>query len=42
MIGRVDAAHQNNKNYMYLIGSDRLSNELHYISEKVNKTYLRA
>ncbi|WP_445957356.1 M28 family metallopeptidase [Yeosuana sp.] len=39
MIGRVDAAHQNNKNYMYLIGSDRLSNELHYISEKVNKTY---
>lgn len=39
MIGRVDKIHQNNKNYIYLIGSDRLSKELHYVSEKVNKTY---
>ena len=39
MIGRVDDLHKNNKDYIYLIGSDRLSKELHYISEKVNKTY---
>ena len=39
MIGRVDALHKKNKNYIYLIGSDRLSTELHYISEKVNQTY---
>lgn len=39
MIGRVDGLHKKNKNYIYLIGSDRLSTELHYISEKVNKTY---
>lgn len=40
MIGRVDKRHQNNKNYVYLIGSDRLSKELHYISEKVNETHM--
>ncbi|MEN3322344.1 M28 family peptidase [Mariniflexile soesokkakense] len=39
MIGRVDDIHKNNKNYIYLIGSDRLSKELHYISEKVNKAF---
>lgn len=39
MIGRVDDVHENNKNYIYLIGSDRLSKELHYISEKVNSSY---
>ena len=39
MIGRVDDKHKNNKNYIYLIGSDRLSKELHYLSEKVNNTY---
>ncbi|NNL15727.1 MAG: M20/M25/M40 family metallo-hydrolase [Flavobacteriaceae bacterium] len=39
MIGRVDPLHNENKNYIYLIGSDRLSKELHYISEKVNQTY---
>lgn len=38
MIGRVDAKHQreNNENYLYLIGSNRLSTELHYLSEAVN------
>tara|TARA_R110000868_G_scaffold215785_1_gene465897 strand:- start:6564 stop:7607 length:1044 start_codon:yes stop_codon:yes gene_type:complete len=40
MIGRVDKAHINNKNYIYLIGSDRLSKELHYLSEKVNEAYV--
>ncbi len=39
MIGRVDDIHLNNTNYLYLIGSDRLSKELHYISEKVNTCY---
>ena len=39
MIGRVDKAHKDDENYLYLIGSDRLSKELHYISEKVNNTY---
>ena len=39
MIGRVDDIHKNNKNYIYLIGSDRLSKELHYLSEKVNNAY---
>ncbi|NMH86155.1 M28 family peptidase [Flavivirga algicola] len=39
MIGRVDELHQNNKDYIYLIGSDRHSKELHYLSEKINKTY---
>ncbi len=39
MIGRVDQTHENNKNYIYLIGSDKLSTELHYISESVNKKY---
>ena len=39
MIGRVDQIHEKNKNYIYLIGSDKLSTELHYISEKVNNKY---
>ncbi len=39
MIGRVDPIHKDNKNYLYLIGSDRLSTELHYISESVNEKY---
>ena len=39
MIGRYDEEHAKNKNYVYLIGSDRLSNELHYLSEKVNNTF---
>ena len=39
MIGRVDAPHVNNSNYLYLIGTDRLSKELHLLSEKVNETF---
>lgn len=39
MIGRVDEAHKDNPNYVYLIGSDKLSTELHNISEEVNKKY---
>jgi len=36
MIGRVDKAHQKDSNYVYLIGSDRLSSDLHRKSEEVN------
>lgn len=39
MIGRVDPKHENQRNYLYLIGSDKLSKELHNISEAVNKAY---
>ncbi|MBB4119768.1 hypothetical protein GGR32_002074 [Mesonia hippocampi] len=39
MIGRVDDAHQNNPNYIYLIGSDKLSSELHNISENINDSF---
>jgi len=40
MIGRVDAAHQNDPDYVYLIGSDKLSSELHAISESANEKYV--
>lgn len=39
MIGRVDKYHENNPEYVYLIGSDRLSTELHFISEAVNNEF---
>jgi hypothetical protein len=39
MIGRLDEKYKNNANYVYLIGSDKLSSQLHQISEQVNKTY---
>jgi hypothetical protein len=39
MIGRIDAKHGTNADYIYLIGSDKLSSELHRISENINKTY---
>ncbi len=38
MIGRKDAEHTDG-NYVYIIGSDKLSTELHSISEQCNKTY---
>ena len=40
MIGRIDDWHKDG-NYVYLIGSDMLSNELHNISEEVNKKYIK-
>lgn len=39
MIGRLDKDHAKDENYVYLIGSDKLSKELHHISEEANKTY---
>lgn len=41
MIGRIDEAHEEKPNYVYLIGSDKLSKELHEVSEKVNATYTK-
>lgn len=37
MIGRNDQIHQGNTDYLYLIGSDRISQRLHEISEQVNE-----
>jgi len=39
MIGRVDDAHTNNPDFVYLIGSDKLSTELHEISEAINTKF---
>ncbi len=39
MIGRIDPKRQGNRNYIYLIGSDKLSTELHNLSEEVNEKY---
>lgn len=39
MIGRTDDYHNPNSNYIYLIGSNRLSTELHYISEAANEEF---
>jgi len=36
MIGRVDEQHSDDERYVYLIGSDKLSTELHQISEAAN------
>lgn len=39
MIGRRDEAHTDSNNYVYVIGSDRLSTELHEINEAMNTEY---
>ncbi|TNF30713.1 MAG: M28 family peptidase, partial [Bacteroidetes bacterium] len=39
MIGRIDENHAPDSNYVYLIGSDKLSSELHELSENANQTY---
>ncbi len=42
MIGRIDPNYEGSKdsaNYVYIIGSDRLSTDLHKISEEVNTAY---
>ncbi len=43
MIGRIDSEHDSDdkRNYIYLIGSDRLSTELHNLSEEVNAKYTK-
>ncbi len=39
MIGRIDPEREGGRNYVYLIGSDKLSSELHNLSEEVNRKY---
>lgn len=39
MIGRIDPKREGDRNYIYLIGSDKLSTELHELSERVNTKY---
>ncbi len=39
MIGRTDRYHENDDKYIYIIGADRLSTELHYISEAANEQF---
>lgn len=41
MIGRVDDQHKNDPNYVYIIGSDKLSTDLHKISEETNKKHTK-
>jgi hypothetical protein len=41
MIGRMDDAHANDPNYIYVIGSDKLSSELHTINEEANRKYTK-
>jgi peptidase M28-like protein len=39
MVGRTDEAHENDREFVYLVGSDKLSSELHELSEKANGTF---
>ncbi len=41
MIGRNDIAHENKSDYIYVIGADRLSDDLHAANEWANKTYTK-
>jgi Zn-dependent M28 family amino/carboxypeptidase len=41
MIGRIDDRHKADPNYVYLIGADKLSTELHDLSEAMNKKYTK-
>ena len=40
MVGRIDPKREGDRNYVYLIGSDKLSTELHEISELVNDKFM--
>jgi hypothetical protein len=40
MIGRLDEKHKDNPDYVYLIGTKMLSDELHELSEEVNRQYV--
>ncbi|WP_034059237.1 M28 family peptidase [Lacinutrix jangbogonensis] len=39
MVGRVDKKHKNNPDYLYVIGADRMSQELQDISAKTNEDF---
>lgn len=40
MIGRVDEQHSNDEDYIYVIGADRKSTELHFIIQQANSTFV--
>ena len=40
MVGRIDREHRKNHDYLYLVGSDRISKDLHILSENTNKSTL--
>ena len=42
MIGRMDITYEktNDSNYIYVIGADKLSSELHQINEQANQKYV--
>ncbi|HAS39897.1 MAG TPA: peptidase M28 [Microscillaceae bacterium] len=40
MVGRIDTRYKDDPDYIYLIGSDKLSTELHKLSEEANKQYV--
>ena len=39
MVGRIDDKYKDDPDYIYIIGSDRLSTDLHKISEEANQKY---
>jgi Zn-dependent M28 family amino/carboxypeptidase len=39
MIGRTDRLHEENDKYIYIIGADRISTELHFISKRANEQF---
>ena len=39
MIGRIDPERGGRRDYVYLIGSDKLSQDLHQLSERINEKY---
>lgn len=39
MIGRVDYRHEDDDEYIYVIGSDRISTELHFIIQEANSNF---
>ena len=41
MVGRVDEKHIDSPDYVYLIGSDKLSTDLHELSESMNEKYTK-
>jgi hypothetical protein len=41
MIGRTDAEHKGKGDYVYIIGSDKLSTPLHELNERMNKEYTK-
>jgi hypothetical protein len=40
MIGRVDKRHKDNEDYIYVIGADRISTELHFIIQEANSSFV--